>query len=707
MNKVDDLVLEYLRHSFDASAAAVPRDLKEEKRTIRRSKLELKLADTLFDDKSLSKWLPYGRKGTVNKGKDSLEYNIMEWRIIWINGKHFQATVDKNQVSVPLIEFYAEIHGISFDEAEMKLLNIFQVSDDFERDINPESDIQREPWLEPRANYSDYPFYDVNNFVVGRLGIINSAVDTRLLPISFFRQRKSHCALYIPFDTQRIYNFDFLKENKKNPIILTDSIIAAHDNQMKARRARIEVDFVSWLGGMETLRGVDFNDFRGRKIYYLVFNHSGFSGLETYRNALEVITQFETAGLQLKLISFLTDVMPQLPKIGYFLGFPRIVDKETLCVDKEKTADYIYEQKALKLFQGNLSSSVLLTPIVMPKTITLFRGAPLSGKTILATAMAWAVSQGCGLFREWRAPAPAKVLYILGEQPNGALWQTMDIHFRTHIEGNPTKIENHSYPEDMSLHIPQEIMTFRGRLQAKSYPIRKKGVTVDDPIGKKIHYDQFWGISAANQASGFNIDDWITYTERQLDLLRQQGHLISLIVWDHLLTLNTMYWSQSAVDRLNDWFLKMQFDGYAVWLIPPGRIGDKKSNRLINALRIDNCISVEKIMPINPSDISMSIEIKQSRKGFEKLKNKFSMTLDPTALCPVWHPVLNGLTRSAKKNIVKRLLAQGKNGPQIALETGFSLSSVKDLKRTLGKTKKTPSKAPHKKNKNYEIHHKA
>ncbi|MEI8245109.1 MAG: hypothetical protein WCI51_04715 [Lentisphaerota bacterium] len=706
MSKDDDFILEYLRHSFDTSAASVHRDFNEEARLIRRSKLELKLAGTLYDDKLLLKWLPNGRTDTMGKGDDRQEYNIIEWRNIWINDKLFQSTFDSNHVSTPLIEFYANIHGISIDEAEIKLLNIFSVSDDFDRDINPEtSGIQRMPLSGSNINQFDYFFYDINHFVIGRLGIINSAVDTRLLPISFFQQLKSKCALYIPFDIQRIYNFDFLRENKKNLVILTDSILAAHENQTKARLSRIEVDFVSWIGGIDALSKKALNEFRGRKLYYLIFNHSGFTGGETYRNALAVAKKFEEEGIQLKLVSFLTDVMPQLPKIGYFLGFPRIVNKEALA-DQDKTVLREPEQKFLKLFQAaSCKPTPLLTPIVMPREITIFRGPPLSGKTILSTAMAWAISQGSGLFLGWRATVPKKVLYIFGEQPDGSLWQTMDIHFKTHIKGNVTKIENHISPEDMPLHIHQGAMALLVNLQAKSYPIRKKGVTVDDPIGKTIYYDQFWGISAANQVSGFKIDDWITYTNLQLKLLRDQGHDMSLIVWDNLLELQSLYRNPSDVDCLNDWLSSMQFRGYSVWLIPPGRLGDKNSNRLINALRINNCISVEKIESVNPSDISMSIEVSQSHKVFEKLKNKFSMTLDPAARCPVWHSVETGLTRTKKKVIVKRLLLQGKNGPQIALETGFSLSSVKDLKRALGETTKTPSKAPHVKNKYYEINH--
>ncbi len=705
MEDIDDFVLLYLRHNFDGSAAAAPRNSDSENLMIRRCKLELKLACTLFDEVALAKWLPNTRQGENFKGSDHNEYMIKDWSHIYINGKLFRATADANYVSVPLIEFYARIHKLSIGEAEKKLLMIFPVSDGFWDDIHPNSPyVSRLPAIPTKCYYSELPFYDsTNSFVVGRLGAVDSLADKRLLPISHLYHCNSWHYLYIPFDEQIIYNYEILKRKKSTSVILTDSIKTAYSNQLKIRELLgLDIVFVSWLDGIEGLCKLDINHFKGRNVYYLVFNHSGLSIQETYRNTLKVVEKFAQENVLLKLVSFLNDV-PITSSIGYFLGTPRIVTKHALCFEtkaKPRTSEY----KLLTLFQANPISSALLTPIIMPREITLFLGAPLSNNTVLTTAMSWAISQGSGLFKQWRAPAPRGVLYILGEQPERSLWQTMSIHFKTHAKGNKEILEKHIPPDQFS-HIPQGVSALLGDLQAQPYPAPPKGLTVDSPIGKKIRYNQFWGISAASQDSNFKIDDWIAYTNRQLHLLRQKGVNISLIVLDHLLAFQSLFCNPSEVNKLNDWLMTMQFEGYAIWIIPPGRVDDRSSNRLLNSVRINNCIHVNKIKSVAPSDVTMSIEIEQTCKALEKQEKKFSMTINPFASCPVWHSVETGLTRSKKKSIVNKLLALGKNGPQIALETGFSLSSVKDLKRALELSKKTPSKAPHKKPKDTQYHY--
>lgn len=701
MDDIDDFVLLYLRHDFDASSALAPRNLDAENYLIRKSKLELKLASSLYDIDALSKWIPTGREGEIG-GRN---YSIKDWKYIEISGNRIRPNADANGVSFPLIEFYAAIHELTSDSAMTELLKHFDVSDDFGSDINPEGgNIQRIRKENSYLRKAEYPFFDYDGSIIGRLGVIQTAADKRLLPVSLFSVEKSLCWLYIPFDQQIIYNFDFLRENRKSPIILTDSVLTAYSNQTKARLSRKEIDFISWMGGMNTIRKLDLKQFRDCKLYYLIFNHSGLTGWETYQNALKVVNEFESKDVKLNLVSFLTDVMPEIPKNGYFLGFPRIVEKEALSNQMDKPAVCISQPQSLKLFAEKSNSTALLTPIIMPRTITLFLGAPLSGKTVLTTAMSWAISQGSGLFKQWRAPAPRSVLYILGEQPERSLWQIMSVHFKTHVKGNKEILEKHIHPGQSS-RIPQGVLSLFGDLQAQPYPAMPKGLTVDSPIGKKIRYGQFWGISADRQDSMFKIADWITYTNRQLNLLRQRGVSISLIVLDHLLAFQSLFCNPSEVNSLNDWLMTMQFEGYAIWIIPPGRVDDRSTNHMQNSLRINNCIHVNKIKSVNPSDVTMSIEIEQTCKSLEKQGKKFSVTINPSASCPVWHSVETGLTRSKKKSIVNKLLAKGKNGPQIALETGFSLSSVKDLKRALKLSKKTPSKAPHKKPKDLQYHY--
>lgn len=63
---------------------------------------------------------------------------------------------------------------------------------------------------------------------------------------------------------------------------------------------------------------------------------------------------------------------------------------------------------------------MLLSPIMPRSSLTLLYGPRGVGKTFLALSIALAVAGGGTLF-EWRAKRPARVLYVDGEMPRGAL----------------------------------------------------------------------------------------------------------------------------------------------------------------------------------------------------------------------------------------------------------------------------------------------
>ncbi|MGE4563624.1 MAG: hypothetical protein AB7F32_02030, partial [Victivallaceae bacterium] len=209
------------------------------------------------------------------------------------------------------------------------------------------------------------------------------------------------------------FNLCFFNENilrKQNcQVILTDNPIIAH-NMMNALPFKVEGWF-SWISFWtpdNNLDRLDWRIFQNKKIYYYFRRHSGYSWTQTRDIALEILDKLrpksgEAIASEVVFIAYNYD--DQVPMFLCEEAF-RKMDEKNLAEDIQPSALGIQQFPSI-------SRKILIDPLLLEKTITLFYDGAAKDRTQLILDLVIAASQKRTSIQNVSPPeVPLKIIYI-------------------------------------------------------------------------------------------------------------------------------------------------------------------------------------------------------------------------------------------------------------------------------------------------------
>ena len=481
---------------------------------------------------------------------------------------------------------------------------------------------------------------------------------------------------------QKLINHMRLKRN--TIAIITDSPeIAAINNENCQRYGIRDILWLSWLGEEKTIRDVDWNDLKGRSVYYLLREHSGFGGKIIYETATAVKNELDKIGIaSFKYISFLDNGICSSSQSLRSKIFPDFLSTDEADVFLKKAIDFPqifidFKNKISDLYE---SHKTILTPLLTNSSATIIYGDQHSGKSWFAMNIAFAVSQGKEPFYGWNCKCPnCKIVYINGETESLSFKNKMRKILAIHVGRiNPRYIDN-ATPQATDF---KDVLGF---FPYMDYPDIKK---------RKLR----WSIVNCKNKTQ-NQEEWCFHILKLLDNDNQEEQSQPKIVFlDNLFTADRRYLSlQDTLIR------KLKERGWAVVIILQGQVLHNQKIEYLKRVAIDNVIKIEKSVIADPDEIKMSVFIEKGIGLTKDQKRKFMCSVKPDADPPTferqgyvsdkWNKALRK-SRSQLNNEIIKLLKAGNKGPAIAKELGISLSLVKKRKTELGLSKIRVKKDP-------------
>ena len=330
------------------------RDFDSERRTILRSKINLKLLSTLGTT-DVNRWLPNGvRRGrfffieeymiAINTHScrlipdfyyhPKINDDIKNRLFLAIVGHIYVYTISEeicqehqvlciaNETTLDLVQLYIIVKDIPEEVAIKELCDLFSISKD--TFTMPKLD-GRTRWYQNKRyinalnkhHIADYiglsigkmqapcsHEYQYSGVVASCLGLIekkvNQTVEKKtMLPITAWQKHGEiyyFSPLYLPFNgLQPLYNLHELCHKNEYHVLLTDSIEIAYS--LHHLRCPNYV-CVSWYGGKEAIPHVNWTYLENRRgVRYLLTNHSGQSAKNVFETAMVIINTLKSKGI--------------------------------------------------------------------------------------------------------------------------------------------------------------------------------------------------------------------------------------------------------------------------------------------------------------------------------------------------------------------------------------------------------------------------
>ena len=236
-----------------------------------------------------------------------------------------------------------------------------------------------------------------------------------------------------PFpDAAPLYNYRRMIDDEwlptvneeNNTIVLTDSLEIAWRNDLSCVRNGLQgVLWSSWHGGAQRIGDVDWSPLKGRRVYYVVLDHSGYTADGACQVALRVGEAIRTElGMELTYLICLERAtavgglrrLPVALNAAEFADFANRSNAE--CSVRSSILRQVTSRLSTAGFQGKRAR--VFHPFIHERTITLLYGREAVGKSWLAIGIAACAARGKALFGSWQAERPTDVVYICPDAAN-------------------------------------------------------------------------------------------------------------------------------------------------------------------------------------------------------------------------------------------------------------------------------------------------
>lgn len=201
-----------------------------------------------------------------------------------------------------LVKLYAQQEGLLLEDAYCDLQEKFKIKTS--EKYSELSDIKNSGWYQiknikkqnllthDQINY--IPFLGATNNLLGCVIIERTSENQKLIYTRTawsFGSSQTEYLFDLPFvKPYPLFNWNLIVNNPTVPIYLSDSVELAHWNSLHNHQGII---WTAWLGGSETALDVRWDILHGRKVTYVLMQHSGLSMKEIYKTALTASTKLK------------------------------------------------------------------------------------------------------------------------------------------------------------------------------------------------------------------------------------------------------------------------------------------------------------------------------------------------------------------------------------------------------------------------------
>ena len=642
MNQYDDYINDYFTHGFvNMRDDHIPRDFETENQIMLANKIEYYLQNSIKQDNLM-----------IFKNSNGILPDKRTYKIEFITNKYFnRVKYYKSDGSPDLLLDIQNTKNISIVELRnFPLVNLFRLieKNHISKAINRLSQkLNNKFYLSNKLdnlqvekifshNYKDDPFirksFDkskknqykfhyidqlISNFMLTKFSIRVEYLDKKKIVIPYFygeKNKRSNCCNFYPLKRQMqpLFNNTFLSGNSEQIVILTDSIELAGINQQVLERLHIDtVVWISWYGEKEIIPSVNWELLKGRRIYFLLKEHSGFGGKNAYETANAVKSELDKFTekdkiKEFKFISYLAngvddDIQSTKSKI-----FPDIytVDEFEL-IKNNKIFIPPFDLDKFKKYSLMLANKrkILMTPFIREISTTLIHGNA-ECSTWFALNFTYALSLGKRAFEGWNSrEKDGTVLYCYGEDTAS---NSLD---------EKLSVISQIFKKRAEARIKQAIMSF-----------------ASSNFSSKV----------INKKQNFSDSEIIQYIKSQINVFQNINR--KLIVLDNLFSGT----SESMVIQ-NNFLKELKKDGWAIVIVDSTTKNNKTNSKAKKMLAVENIVKVKKCK--NPYKLKMSVNIEKSFGLTAKQRKGFHCELDSSTKNPTWKRVKDS---SQKRRVFSR-----------------------------------------------------
>lgn len=451
-------------------------------------------------------------------------------------------------------------------------------------------------------------------------------------------------------------------------VLMSDSLELAYDLQLLLNQPvgdprilpEVQTAATSWYGGAEAIHKVNCSALKGKRVLYLVLEHSGNSREQALANAAKVYGHLSSLGVDVEVVDCWTKAYrkPAVDDCDEPFTFPArpvlsIIDPAELMA-ASRAAGAKTGKDAGRSAQGEgsvtmlgdclrvMDETFLFSPVIGESSSTLLFAPAGLGKTWTGLYLACALASGEPAFGHWLPERPRGVLYLDGEMGK----------------------------KRMSRRVTTMAKLFREESQAL------------------IRTHMMWS-SVNNECLDLSTEEDQAIIERKIaDARVRTGEGIGLLVLDNLQALLANCQTPAAWKALNVWLAELNARGIATLVLHhPNKKGDMLGSVAIRN-SLDNVLLLTPEADENSDGIAYCLTWDKARDLKPGDRKPIHVELNPDSE----HPTIKFWTddddcQEALHAVIRGLVAAGDmTDEQVSSAVGMKLNTYKALKRQLGLT---------------------
>lgn len=577
----------------------------------------------------------------------------------------------------PLFNLYSNLRGAEVEVA-LKELESKREAAGWEEKIHPKP-------VSDQARYflQDVSFCYPNKPNVRPLRVLSGPGSLKGKHLGHFQIPQFFCGGYSfcflpPNQVVPFANLDRLVQPGAEYAFLSDFVPAAAVGQKAFDDNRVfGAVWVSWYGGTTTVKGADWSVLKGKKVHYLLRNHSRLSVKRHLETVQAVIDAFAGQGLPEPTILSYLDNLADLTSIqGGNKAVPDVMPpdalKQYLAGQGGKAA--VVDLSAIPPAPWTLmpAQKRLVGPVIWERTTTVVHSPAIGvGKSWFSLCMAEALARGGKLFGDWDSITPTQVLYVFeqyseldvldklakltGTEPiaeplcgNGIRSIRDLLHLATSREGGQTFVQVKKAATQMSF-LP---VTTRESMH-------ERGI-------KGLH---------------FHVGKWLS----RLPGGESRG---PLIVLDGLELLFTLGAPKDSSFLLVKFIRQLWLSNAAVVIVLPDGISSGERKKIIDRLGADSELVLQKRAKKESRGLSVSLNVKKGFRYPANTSRSIPLEFDPDSKKPRWREEKQKKdppwkTKDKVARLLKRSWPKRLSVAEIADELEVAQSTVKNHMRAL------------------------
>lgn len=637
---------------------------------IRIQKLNLFMLYSIFcsSDERRQQWLPDGK----------------------LSGPDYRIEVSKNSHDL----HYEACHNGSkifrFDDNRKK----FGITQDLLllwQKLNPDGSLEQ---LADKLNIPKDPFETIPGFqmttcalstVGGEVFLQLSRVGRDILPVT---THKLYCLKTPQAQPMELYSLippistgipaflhkAMLEVQDEAPVILSDCPRLVYRSSNPLHKAYLYTLTTFW-GGDFAIDRLDWSCFRGRRVYCLLFKHSGRTVEQTLNTAHKILQKLQEAEIQeIQFISYLSEQDFLSFKNDFVCGNFQFWDKSKFMTlyDEYRTWQQKLKDAHLKVQRKSASyqsvpQGFLLFPLLPVGGMVAIDGGPQSYKTDVALSLAFAVAFNKKIFGRYETgrngTISGDVLYLSGDTSPSAMPTKLTWLIRRHVDEKFSEDSLFAY-----------------------FPIGFQPFPKDK--FESLHGPNNIYFNAVSAKQTWTPEGFFWYLRSALQKHDEQGRRISLLVLDGFLILQK-YLCPGNVQLLIQFQQGLRAYGVAMIVVFPKPLTTAQE-RALKTLPLSGRLQTERLQVIEKGTPAVLIHPDYYSCHNPEQGGSFFFCLNtPEAYYS------HRLSRKQQAKRIKELHQMHYTGPEIAKCLNMKLSLVKKIKTELKLSqRRTPASEP-------------